>query len=223
MAKVCVIIGAGEKLGYAIARKYVNEGFKVIVSRRSNISESELKSIGASGSVACDVTSQSDVASLIKKVESDYGPIHTLIYNAGTGFIFKNWDQVTLDEFDMSYNTNVKGLLMVAKLVCPGMVARGEGVLGITGATASLRGKPFTTAFAPSKGAQRLLAQSLARDLGPKGVHVFYTIIDGLMKTENTDETLHPEHVAESYWNIANQPRSAWTFELDLRPFGETW
>jgi len=223
VAKVCVVIGAGEKLGFAIAKKYASQGFKVVVSRRSEVSQQQLKSIGAVDSVKCDVTSESDVASLVEQVESRHGPIHTVIYNAGTGFIFKNWDQVTLEEFDTSFNTNAKGLLMVAKQVCPGMVARGEGVLAITGATASLRGKPFTTAFAPSKGAQRLLAQSLARDLGPKGVHVFYTIIDGLMKTENSDATLHPEHVAETYWSVANQPRSAWTFEIDLRPFGETW
>merc|ERR1719336_1980058 len=104
------------------------------------------------------------------------------------------------------------------------MEAAGEGVVAVTGATAAWRGKPFTVGFAPGKGGQRLLAQSLARDLGPKGVHVFYVIIDGGVDPDNKhDNRLHADQIANTYWNMANQHRSCWVQELDLRPYVEKW
>ncbi|XP_023345642.1 uncharacterized protein LOC111714714 [Eurytemora carolleeae] len=223
--KVCLVLGAGEKLGFAVARKYAQSGFKVVVSRRSEFSAADLAKIGGANvsSAQCDVTKEDDIKALVSKVEKEQGPIHTVIYNAGTG-TWKTWDNVTMEEFDRSFNTNTRGLLMLAKAVCPGMVERGEGVLGITGATASLRGKPFTSAFAAAKGSQRMLAQSLARDLGPKGIHVFLAIIDGQIKeNDETNKFLNPDEIAESYYNIASQGKSAWTFEADLRPFQEQW
>jgi len=221
-SKVCVIFGAGEKIGYSLARKFAGNGYKVVVSRRSEIAAGELSKLGSDvSSIPCDVTNQESVQSLVQKVEKDIGPIHTAIYNPGA-FVFKTWETVSVEEFERSFNVNVKGLLLVSKAVCPGMVARGEGVLGITGATASLRGKPFTTAFASSKAAQRMLAQSLARDLGPKGVHVFYTIIDGQVRVDE-EGYMQPDDIAETYWNISNQKKTAWTFEADMRPYGENW
>jgi len=223
--KVCLVLGAGEKLGFSVARKYAQSGFKVVVSRRSEFSAADLAKIGGANvsSAQCDVTKEDDIKALVSKVEKEQGPIHTVIYNAGTG-TWKTWENVTMEEFDRSFNTNTRGLLMLAKAVCPGMVERGEGVLGITGATASLRGKPFTSAFAAAKGSQRMLAQSLARDLGPKGIHVFLAIIDGQIKeNDETNKCLNPDDIAESYYNIASQGKSAWTFEADLRPFQEQW
>jgi len=223
MSKVCVVIGAGEKLGYSLVRKYANQGFKVVASRRKEISAADLSSLGNNVySIPCDVSQEADVKNLFSKTESDHGPVHTVIYNAGTG-VFKTWEELTLQEFEAQFNINAKGLFMVAQAVCPGMVSRGEGVIGITGATASLRGKPFTTGFATAKGGQRLLAQALARDLGPKGVHVFLAIIDGMIKGDGSEKFMDPDHMAEAYWNLANQHKSAWTFEADLRPFTENW
>ena len=105
------------------------------------------------------------------------------------------------------------------------MVAAGGGVVGITGATASLRGKPMTIGFAPAKAAQRMMAQSLARELGPKNVHVFYSIIDGLVRSgaEDGGKYMDPEDIADNYWRVATQNRSAWTHEIDMRPFSENW
>ena len=105
------------------------------------------------------------------------------------------------------------------------MVAAGGGVVGITGATASLRGKPMTFGFAPAKAAQRMMAQSLARELGPKNVHVFYSIIDGLVRSgaEEGGKYMNPQDIAANYWQVATQNRSAWTHEIDMRPFSETW
>jgi len=221
-SKVCVIFGAGEKIGYALARKFANKGYKVVVSRRSEIPAAELSTLGDGvTSIPCDVTKQEAVQSLVQKVETSLGPIHTVLYNAGS-FIFKNWENVTIEEFEFSFNVNAKGLLFVSKAVCPGMVERGEGVIGITGATASLRGKPIAVAFAPAKAAQRMLAQSLARDLGPKGIHVFYTILDGQVRL-NEPGYMKPEDIADNYYSIAHQNRTAWTQETDMRPYTENW
>jgi len=223
MSKVCVVFGAGAKIGYSVARKYASQGFKVVVSRRSEISAADLKTIGDNvTSIQCDVTNPDHIKSLVDKVEADIGAIHTVIYNAGTG-TFKPWQQVTMADMDQGYATNTKGLLLLAQLVAPGMVERGEGVIGVTGATASLRGKPFTAGFAPAKASQRMVAQALARDLGPKGVHVFYVIIDGQINGTTDPKFMQADEIADVYWNIASQPRSVWTHEMDLRPFGENW
>jgi len=173
----------------------------------------------------CDVTKEEDIKNVVSKVESQYGPVQTLIYNAGSG-VFKTYDQLSLAEFDMCMATNTRGLLVAAQAICPGMVKRGSGVVAVTGATASLRGKPYTAGFATAKGAQRMLVQSLARDLGPKGVHVFLSIIDGQVAGGaygEGDKKMDPEHIAETYWNVANQNKSSWSFEVDLRPFCENW
>jgi len=224
-SKVCVVIGAGEKLGYALVRKFANQGFKVVASRRKEIAQADLQSLGPNVySIPCDVAREEDVKALFNKTEQDHGPVHTVLFNAGVG-VFKTWEELSVDEFERTFNINAKGLFMVAQAVCPGMVSRGEGVIGITGATASLRGKPITTGFAPAKGAQRMLAQALARDLGPKGIHVFMTIIDGIIKPEDQsgDQFMEPDQIAETYWHLANQPRSTWSFETELRPFKENW
>jgi len=118
MSKVCVVFGAGQKMGYAFARKYAEQGFKVVVSRRSEISAADLKTIGDDvTSIQCDVSKEDHIKSLVSKVESEIGPIHTVIYNAGTG-TFKPWDQVTMADMDQGFATNTKGLLTVAQTVC---------------------------------------------------------------------------------------------------------
>ena len=160
----------------------------------------------------------------IDEVENKFGHIGTLIYNAGN-LVLKNYDTVTVTEFEKCMLINTTGLLIAAQIVCPRMVKRGGGVVGVTGATASLRGKPMTSAFAPAKAAQRMMAQSLARDLGPKNVHVFYIVIDGLIRTgtEEGSTYMDPDQIAQTYWDVASQKGSSWTFEADLRPFCENW
>ena len=146
----------------------------------------------------------------------------------------KTWDTIDLDAFDAAMKTNVYGLLKATQRVAPGMIDRAKAASSegeappcilVTGATASLRGKPFTVGFAPQKGAQRLLAQALARDLGPKGVHVGLFIIDGVVGDAATDDAakLNPDAIAETYWTVANQHRSAWSFETEVRPAMENW
>merc|ERR1719278_1824414 len=172
----------------------------------------------------CDATDPNSVAEVVENVEKDLGNIHTLIYNAGNG-VWKTYDKIQHNEFDMCMKTNLYGLLYFSQQICPKMAKRGEGFVAVTGATASLRGKPFTAGFASAKGAQRMLSQSLARDLGPKNVHVFYAIIDGGVRAGAAEgsKQMNPDHIAQAYWDTAQQRSSAWTAELDLRPFCESW
>ena len=171
-----------------------------------------------------DVTDEARMKAVVEEVETRFGRIQALVYNAGSG-IFKRYEDLSVAELEKCFAINTSGLLIAAKLICPGMVAAGGGVVAVTGATASLRGKPFTTGFAPAKAAQRMLAQSLARDLGPKNVHVFYNIIDGGVRAgcEDGGKHMDPEDIAETYWQVAQQKRSAWSFEVDMRPFCENW
>ena len=223
---VCLVLGAGRGIGYSVARKWAKMGHQVIITRRSEVSQEDLERDVGAGVVAmqCDVTDKDQVEKTVDEVENKFGPIATVIYNAGNG-VWKNYENVTVEEFETCMRINTVGLLITAQVVCPRMVGRGGGVVGVTGATASLRGKPFTSAFAPAKAAQRMLAQSLARDLGPKNVHVFYTIVDGLVKagSEDGSKYMNPDHIADTYWDVASQKRSAWTFEVDMRPFCENW
>jgi len=228
--KVCVVFGYGPGIGAACARRWIKEGFKVAIVARN---EEKLRSFEAKHGAAvikgypCDVTNRQQMEMTVAQVEADLGPIHTMIYNAGNG-IWKTYEQLTEDEFETCLKINAKGLLIAAQLICPKMEQRGEGVVAVTGATAAWRGKPFTAAFAAAKAAQRSLSQSLARDLGPKNIHVFYVIVDGgVDKNEEAGNerpgSLDPNAIAETYWCLATQPKSCWTFEMDVRPNVEKW
>ncbi len=159
------------------------------------------------------------------------GPVDVLLYNAGSGQ-WGNFQEITAEGMETGWRTNVLGLMVAGQAVADEMIARGAGSIVVTGATASLRGNIGTAAFAPAKAGQRSLAQSMARHLGPKGVHVALVIVDGVIRTPATrarmpdkpDEFfLAPDSIAEAVHFLAHQDRSAWTFELDLRPFGERW
>ena len=228
--KCCVVFGYGPGIGASCARKWIKEGFKVAIVARNKDKLKEFVTShgqGVTKGYACDVTNRQQMEIIVSQIESDLGFIHTIVYNAGRG-VFKKYNQITEEDFDSCVNINARGLLTAAQLICPKMEQRGEGVVAITGATAALRGKPFTPAFAAGKSAQRMLAQSLARDLGPKNIHVFYVIVDGSVD-QNEDMgkerpgRLDPNAIAEAYWNLAKQPKSCWAFEMDIRPSVENW
>lgn len=223
-SKVCAVFGFGPGIGAAAARKWSAEGFKVaLLSRTLEKVQAAETSIPNSKGFACDVTDPKSLESAVASIEKDLGPIHTVIYNAGNA-VLKTWDNLELEQFDMAMKTNVNGLLKTTQLVAPGMIQRGEGTIMVTGATASMRGKPYTVGFAPAKGAQRLLAQALARDLGPKGVHVGLFIIDGVIGKDGSDPTkLDPNAITDTYWHVANQPKTCWSFETEVRPAVENW
>jgi NADP-dependent 3-hydroxy acid dehydrogenase YdfG len=229
---VCVIAGVGPGNGAAIARKFASELYSVALCARSEEYLTELAArIPDSRPYPWDVTDVGAAHDLFRRIHQELGPVETLVYNAGSG-AFANFDGTDVETLERAWQVNARGLFVAVKEVLPEMRAAGRGNIVVIGATASLRGMPFTVPFAQAKAAQRSLAQSMARTLGPEGIHVSYLVIDGVIDIERTrkrmpdkpDEFfLAPDDIAESVYFLAKQPRSAWTFELDVRPFGEKW
>ncbi|MBT8492162.1 MAG: SDR family NAD(P)-dependent oxidoreductase [Deltaproteobacteria bacterium] len=226
--KVCVVIGIGPKNGASFARKFSAEGYAVaLLSRKTELSEKLAAELGDARAYACDVTDADAIAKAFEAVRKDLGEVDVLVYNAGSG-TWGNIEVLEADAFERAWRINTMGLFNCAKQIIPAMKARKAGSIVIVGATASLRGKPFTTAFAPAKAAQRSLAQAMARHLGPQGIHVSLIIVDGGIGDAGAadpaaPEQLDPEHIAHAAHFLAEQPRSAWTFELDVRPSQESW
>ncbi|MEM9191755.1 MAG: SDR family NAD(P)-dependent oxidoreductase [Myxococcota bacterium] len=222
---VCVVCGIGPKNGASFARRFSKEGYAVaLLSRKTEYSEELAKELGDAKAYACDVSSPEAVEAAFASVRSELGPVDVLVFNAGSGS-WGNIEEITPEDFERGWRINALGAFLTSKQVIPGMVERAAGAIIIVGATASLRGKPFTTGFAPAKAAQRSLAQAMARHLGPKGVHVALMIIDGGIGKPTGDEvkTLDPDDIAATAYYLTTQNKSAWTFELDLRPHLENW
>ncbi|NET34346.1 MAG: SDR family NAD(P)-dependent oxidoreductase [Cyanothece sp. SIO1E1] len=229
---VCVIIGVGPGNGAAFAKKFSNEGYSVALLARNGDYLATLESeISNTKGYIYDVTVTSHADAVFEQIRSDLGPVSVLIYNAGAG-AFRNIDNATLEEMESAWRVNVQGCFVATKQVLPDMRAAGQGNIVVIGATASLKGSAGFAPFASAKAAQRSLAQSMARHLYPEGIHVAYLIIDGVINLPRTrqampdkpdDFFLNPDHIAESVFFLTQQPKSAWSFEIDLRPFGERW
>ena len=238
--KSALVVGAGDATGGAIARRFAREGFIACVTRRSADKLAPLvERIRADGGqavgFASDARKEDEVVALIERIEREVAPIEVAVFNIGANVRFavtettervyrKVWEMAALAGF------------LVGREAAKAMLPRGRGTIIFTGATASLRGGAGYCAFAGAKHALRALAQSMARELGPKGIHVAHSIIDGAIDTafiaENFPERyaskasegiLDPEAIAEAYWQLHRQPRSAWTHEFDLRPWSEAW
>jgi len=231
--QVCVVAGVGPGIGEHVARRFSAAGCKVALlarhaDRLANISQT----IPRSKPYPCDVTDAAQVKATFAAIHAEMGDVDALIYNVGGGS-WHTYENVSAEALTMDFKTNALGLLLTTQEVGAGMVGRGHGVIGVTGATSSWRGLPQTAGFAPGKFASRGLAQSLARDLGPKGVHVFHVVVDGGVHSPQDSTVqprappemwMHPEDIAETYYNLAVQPRSAWTFELSLFAWADhTW
>lgn len=222
---VCVVIGIGPKNGRAFAQRFAAEGYAVALLSRSTDYSSGLAAELGGKAYACDVTDPAAIERAFSQVREDLGDVEVLLYNAGSGQ-FGTFDDVADEEFERGWQINVRGLLQTVRQVVGPMRDKGAGAIIVTGATASLRGKPFTAAFAQAKAAQRSLAQSFARQLGPEGIHVAVVIVDGMIGTDDQDAdatALRPSDIAETAYHLATQPKSAWSFEVDVRPFGENW
>lgn len=229
--KLCCVVGlGGGGIGEHVAMRFAKEGYNVAMIARTKSSLERLeKEIPNSKGYVCDATDSKEVHATVVDIVKDHGTtIDALIYNAGMG-AFKSFDDTSEELFEACWRSGPKGLFSFAKAVLPGMLEKKEGVIGITGATASWRGMGRTVAFAPAKFGVRAVAQSLAREMGPQGVHVFHVIIDGIVDMPKTrmwmpnkpdDEFMKPDAIAETYWNLANQPRSAWSSEVNLAASG---
>jgi NAD(P)-dependent dehydrogenase (short-subunit alcohol dehydrogenase family) len=238
--KAILVIGAGDATGGAVARRFAREGYIACVTRRTEEKLQPLvNEIRASGGEAygfgSDARKEEDMVALIEKIERDIAPIEVAVFNIGANVRFsitettsrvyqKVWEMACFSGFLMGRES--------AKVMLP----RGRGTIIFTGATASLRGREGFAAFSGAKHALRALAQSMARELWPKGIHVAHPIIDGAIDTEfirsNFPERyelmaqlgiLNPDSIAEAYWQIHVQPRDAWTHETELRPWMERW
>ena len=229
---VCVVIGVGVGNGAAIARKFSEAGYKVALLARTLEFTSELASeLDDAIAVTCDITNEQDVLSAFSYIRAQLGEVNSLIYNAGAG----SWgtvEEISAAVFESNWKVNALGALLAAQQVIPAMKESGSGNIVFVGATASRRGSAKTAAFSPAKAAQRALAESMARHLWPFGIHVSLLIIDGIvnipatrikMPDKNDDFFVNPADIAASIYQLCTQPRSAWSFEVEARPFGETW
>uniref|UniRef100_A0A7S0FIN6 Uncharacterized protein n=1 Tax=Pyrodinium bahamense TaxID=73915 RepID=A0A7S0FIN6_9DINO len=226
---VCVVVGVGPGIGEHVARRFAAGGCRVALLARTAEKVARIaKAIPRAKAYACDATDASQVASTFAAIRSDLGAVDALIYNVGGG-AFVSFENLTLATLDTNLKSGAMGFFLTAREVSPGMVARGHGAIGVTGATSAWRGLSSTAGFAPGKFASRALAQSLARDLGPRGVHVFHVVVDGAVNMTDGQSKhsslpdnywMQPEDIAETYYELAIQPRSAWTFELSVTAWG---
>ncbi|WP_374322758.1 SDR family oxidoreductase [Aquipseudomonas alcaligenes] len=238
--KVVLVIGAGDATGGAIAKRFAREGYVACVTRRSADKlqplVDEIRAAGGEAhGFASDARKEEEVAALVEGIERDIGPIEAFVFNIGANVpcsileetarkYFKIWEMACFSAF------------LTAQAVARRMVTRERGTILFTGATAGLRGAAHFAAFAGAKHGVRALAQSMARELGPRNIHVAHVVVDGAIDTafirdtfpdiyarKDQDGILDPEHIADNYWFLHAQPRDAWTFELDLRPWMEKW
>lgn len=237
--KVCVVIGAGDATGGAIARRFAREGYTAVVTRRSvdrlaPLAERIRSEGGKVHPFGSDARDEERVVELFTRVEAEIGEVEVFVFNIGGNVRFDIRDTTSRIYRKVWEMTAFAGFL-TAREAARAMVPRGRGTMLFTGATASLRGGRGFSAFAGGKHAVRALAQSMARELMPQNIHVAHVVVDGAIDTEwikanfpdrytaGPDAILDPDHIAETYWQLHRQPRSAWTFEMDLRPWKETW
>lgn len=229
---VCVVAGIGPGNGVAFARRFAADGYAVaLVSRAAEPSRGLAAELPDARAWQCDVGDAASVEQTFAAIRRELGDPEVVIFNAGSG-VFGTFDDVTAADFEASWRVNALGGFRVAKQVVPAMKRAGRGNFVFIGATASRRGAARTAAFAPAKAAQRSLAEAMAKQLGPAGIHVSLIVIDGVIDLPRTRQRMpdkpdaffvRPDDVAATAAFLVAQPRSAWTFELEARPFGETW
>ncbi|MFM2417968.1 MAG: hypothetical protein RL385_2691 [Pseudomonadota bacterium] len=230
--RVCAVVGAGPGNGAAFARRFAAEGYQVALLARN---EARLKSLAeevpGSLAVPCDVASSASVASAFAHVLAALGPVDTLIYNAGN-YVMGGVSETDAACLEQCFRVNAVGCLNAVRQVVEGMRARGRGEIVVIGATASRRGAAGSLPFAAAKAGQRVMVESMARELSPRGIHVSYVVIDAAIDSplmrkvfpSRTEESFaKADDIAASVAHLVQQPRSAWTFELDLRPYLESW
>ena len=236
--KICLIAGCGPGTGSESVKKFTQEGYKVAMLARNIDLLNELQSkFKNSYAYKCDVSDMDQIANVCSKVKKDIGAPNIFIHNAVAGVadggLAGSFLSDNPERLDRNFKVNTKSLLYFARELAPNMIENKSGAIIITGNTSALRGKPDFIYFAPTKAAQRVMAESLARELGPKGVHVAYILIDAAIDTPRTrpifaadkddDFFCKPKDIANEIFHVAHQPRSAWSFNVELRPDNEKW
>tara|TARA_B000000437_G_scaffold160869_1_gene118293 strand:- start:284 stop:1066 length:783 start_codon:yes stop_codon:yes gene_type:complete len=248
MKPVCLVLGAGAGIGGTVAAKFANEGYHAHLCRRTDqegldklIQGIEDSGGSASGSLI-NAIEEDVLEELITTVESDIGPIEVMVYNLGAQTGMKLLSKTTTKEFEWGWRIASLGLFRIAKVLCPIMADRGKGTFLVTSATAAMRGNATQHSHAAAMGARRMLCQSLNAEFASKGIHVAHIVVDGAVDAPDTlgkmlgpemyqqlretkgmehDGLLLPKEIAETYFHLAQQHRSAWTHELDLRAFSD--
>jgi NAD(P)-dependent dehydrogenase (short-subunit alcohol dehydrogenase family) len=243
--KICLVTGVGGATGAAISRRFARDGYQVaMLARNRDRLERLQRDIARAKAYVCDVGDLEALADTIAAVRADFGSPSVVVHNAVSA-TFGTFLEANPADLERNFRVNTTALLHLARELAPDMVAAGNGAIVVTGNTSSLRGVPNYALFAPTKAAQRILAQALARDLGPKRVHVGYVTVDGaidapwLSEGGRTPPAWHsppadwsrtraewfvePDAIAEEVFRIAHQHPSAWTFDIVIRPFAEKW
>ncbi len=234
MAKpVCIVTGVGDGTGAALARRFAQGGYQVsMIARNTERLEALQHEIDDARAYECDISDLDMLAATVQQIRADMGTPTVLIHNAVSA-TFKTFLEADYQELERNFRVNTTSLYQLARELAPAMIESGQGAIMVTGNTAALRGIPTYAAFAPTKAAQRILAQSLARDLGPKGIHVAYITIDAAIDTPWTRDVFNrdkpdnffsnPADIADEVFHITQQPRSTWSFDVEIRPYGEKW
>jgi NAD(P)-dependent dehydrogenase (short-subunit alcohol dehydrogenase family) len=229
---VCVISGVGPGTGSALVRRFVSGGYRVaMLARNVERLDALAGELPDAHTFACDVSDPAQVDASIAAIETTLGAPDVLVHNA-VGGAFGSFLEIDPAVLNRNFQVNTMGLLYLARRLAPDMTARGQGTMVVTGNTSALRGRANFAGFAPTKAAQRILAEAMARDLGPKGVHVAYLVIDAVIDSPRQRERfparpddfyIKPAAIADECFHVAHQDRSAWSFLVEIRPFGETW
>ncbi len=230
---VALVSGVGPGTGAAIARRFARGGYAVAMLARNKKRLDELEhEIEHARGYPCDVTDEAQLDATIERVRADLGAPKVLVHNA-VGGAFATFLEIDPEVLNGNFQVNTMALLHLARRLAPAMIEAGEGAIVVTGNTSALRGRAKFAGFAPTKAAQRILAEAIAREVGPKGVHVAYVVIDAVIDLEWTRGMfskpagdpffIKPSAIADEVWHVVNQERSAWSFNVEIRPFAENW
>jgi NAD(P)-dependent dehydrogenase (short-subunit alcohol dehydrogenase family) len=229
---ICVISGVGPGTGTALARRFATGGYRVAMLARNQKRLADLEqTLPGAKAYGCDVSEPEQVDAAAKAIERDFGAASVLIHNA-VGGAFGSFLEIDPSVLNRNFQVNTMGLLHLARRFAPAMLSAGKGAVVVTGNTSALRGRANFAGFAPTKAAQRILAEAIARELGPKGVHVAYIVIDAVIDVPRMRERFKdkPDHffvkpaaIADEAWHVAHQDRSAWSFNVEVRPYAENW
>src|SRR5438067_1360810 len=230
-----MVAGGGVGLGRSIAVRFVREGYRAALAARDATKLAALAAEVGGHAFPADLSQETQVVSLFECVESQLGAIDAVAFVPATR-VQAPFTETTMEDFELVWRNSCAAGFLVAREAARRMLPRGRGSVIFTGASGSLRGNPGFAAFAAAKGGLRFMAQSMARELGPKGIHVATVLLDGAIDSKmmwrdyrgrmeklGPDGALAPDAVAEAYWQLHSQPRNAWTFELDLRPWSQAF
>ena len=228
----CLVIGVGPGLGMGCVRRFAADGYQVsMIARHAGRLESWEAEIENSTGYPVDIADGNAFRQTLKQIVEKHGLPEVVVYNAARATL-GHYTDIKLEDFELNFRVNTVGLLILAQELAPAMVERGSGSIMVTGNTGSQRGTPNFVGWSPTKAGQRILAESLARELGPSGIHVAYIVVDALIDMpfarrnfpgKPKDFFSQPDDLAETVFTTARQPKSAWSFLVELRPFGEKW